>query len=258
VETEGLEDIHFTWLYNSDFETIISAASAARSFLFQWLKLHPDLGLKREHIGAPLVHSKDTLRRIRTNSATMTEKGMLDDNLKDRRFQRSAAHWASKWLAHIWTRLHEHVSQYGLYICGGDGSDEALPNEHYHEQNNLDLHFRLFPLERQYSDPWEAIRPRQLTVGWYARWHPTSNDKTTEEQWRQTPAFDHPIDAMRHSGYLILQDQLDEWRKSLPAGTPLADLEFFQIFNKPLPPVQPLEEFMPWAAKEDLLPWSPL
>jgi hypothetical protein len=66
------------------------------------------------------------------------------------------------------------------------------------------------------------------------------------------------VDALIQSGYVLPERKYPEWLGYIPPGNPMADLEFFKIFDKPLPPLAPLEEFVPWAAKEGLLSWSPL
>jgi hypothetical protein len=113
---------------------------------------------------------------------------------------------------------------------------------------------------------WETIRFERAFVryhlddnklAWKAVWAPDSRKPVPDSVWEDAQVYDHPVEALIGCGYLINPDQIEKWMDSLPAGEPTADIEFFKVFGKPLPPLAPLEEFLPWAAKEGILPWSP-
>jgi hypothetical protein len=99
-------------------------------------------------------------------------------------------------------------------------------------------------------------------VEWKAAFLKTYLDTTRAKQddtfWDKIPGSTSMFQALVWCGYLISDQVMDDWTRGLPEGQPTADIEFFRIFNKPLPPLQPLNQFLPWAAKSDILPWSPL
>jgi hypothetical protein len=105
---------------------------------------------------------------------------------------------------------------------------------------------------------WFLYDPETDKVKWQCnKGLPESPDDQTLSFHYYLPTYDTPLKAAMSTGHYVTMPKYQAWLESLPKGYPLADIEFFKLFNKPLPPLAPLHEFLPWAAKEDLLPWSP-
>jgi hypothetical protein len=76
-------------------------------------------------------------------------------------------------------------------------------------------------------------------------------DLPWRREYREIPGIDLVLKRQK-------QQMWSEWLDRIPKGDPLVDLGFFKIFGKTMPPMLPLNEFLPWAVKEGLLPWEPL
>jgi len=94
------------------------------------------------------------------------------------------------------------------------------------------------------------------SVEWKAWYSPYSD--SWEASWDSLPTYDHPLDALIGSGYLIHSNEYQEWLDRVSGGALLVDIEMFKVFDKPVPILQSTEDFLPWAAKSGILPWEPL
>jgi hypothetical protein len=167
----------------------------------------------------------------------------------------------------MWKRLHEeakpylrprHTEQIGTGVVNiGLRLQEPATNRAVLVDNDVNLAILMEVGEDKIL--WRAIwEPRKLHfhISLSTRRYPGRKSQA-EELFETLTPHETLGTALTSCGYMFTKGY-DQWLEALPDGTPLVDIGFFKVFGKTLPPLASMEKFVPWAAKENLLPWSPL
>jgi hypothetical protein len=229
--------------------------TALRSFLFQWLGA--DI---RMHGYAPGIIISQAIKK-KLDCPLFVE----EDHVR-RQIDEAWYSWNRTWRGFGEPSTHKYPAEYDTQPAEYNDDQAYSVAQHVwcrllHEDAPSSLTHRI--TDNIFIAPVRNMRiDRQLKPGqisWKAFWGKSSWGHRTYHSLDEAPWYDHILDALIASGYVVPLGQHDEWVNSLPRGTPApVDLEFYQIFHKCPPPLAHLDEFLPWAAKEGLLPWSPL
>jgi hypothetical protein len=237
--------------YTAEFVDEMNAKTAkvVYSFLLKWLDLKP------RQIYEPPWYDKawDFPSRVTSSSFEREVLPSLLEDLEvaneyppDNSSESEAGHLEVCFnFERFWEALHGAFLFERTQIADENGGDQWRVYEDRIE--HLKIGFR-----------WDSSRERFVWRANRHYWHDDLKRIKLDKPWHELPIYDTYVDALIGCGWLALSHDFDKWLRNLPEGRPIADIEFFKVFGKELPPVSSLDQFLFWAAKEGILPWSPL